>query len=35
MRCPFAVERCGVEVPVLERLGHAEVACHRAAELNS
>ena len=35
MRCPYAVERCRVDVPVLERLGNAEVACHRAAELNA
>ena len=33
-RCPHAVERCRVEVPVLEMLdgGHA-VACHRVREL--
>jgi dipeptide transport system ATP-binding protein len=35
MRCPYAVERCRVDVPVLERLGNAEVACHRATELNA
>jgi dipeptide transport system ATP-binding protein len=35
MRCPYAVERCRVDVPMLERLGNAEVACHRAAELNA
>jgi dipeptide transport system ATP-binding protein len=34
-RCPYAVDRCRVEVPVLETLGDAEVACHRAAELNT
>jgi peptide/nickel transport system ATP-binding protein len=33
-RCPFAVDRCGVERPALETGpgGHA-VRCHRAAEL--
>ena len=34
-RCPHAVERCRVEVPVLAPLGDAEVACHRASELNA
>ena len=34
-RCPYAVERCRVEVPVLATLGDAEVACHRAPELNA
>ncbi len=34
-RCPYAIDRCRVEVPVLEALGDAEVACHRAAELNA
>ena len=34
-RCPYAVERCRVDVPVLEALGDAQVACHRAAELNA
>ena len=33
-RCPFAVARCGVEVPVLEDLGAGHrVACHRVHEL--
>jgi len=33
-RCPFAVERCGVDVPVLEDLGGGQrVACHRVHEL--
>jgi dipeptide transport system ATP-binding protein len=33
-RCPFAVERCRVEVPALEALGGGQqVACHRVAEL--
>jgi dipeptide transport system ATP-binding protein len=35
LRCPYAVERCRVEVPVLQPLGDAQVACHRAVELNS
>jgi dipeptide transport system ATP-binding protein len=34
-RCPYAVERCRIEVPVLESLGGVQVACHRAAELNT
>jgi len=33
-RCPYAVDRCRTEVPALELLGDALVACHRAAELN-
>jgi dipeptide transport system ATP-binding protein len=32
-RCPYAIERCRVEVPALEQLGEVQVACHRAAEL--
>ena len=32
-RCPHAIERCAQEVPVLRRIGHSEVACHRAEEL--
>ncbi|HTX62521.1 MAG TPA: ABC transporter ATP-binding protein [Acidimicrobiales bacterium] len=32
-RCSFAEERCLVERPLLRRLGHARVACHRAEEL--
>ena len=35
LRCPHAVERCRVDVPVLAPLGDAEVACHRAKELNT
>jgi dipeptide transport system ATP-binding protein len=34
LRCPYAVERCRVDVPLLEPLGDAQVACHRAKELN-
>jgi len=33
-RCPFAIERCRVEVPPLERLGAVLIACHRAAEID-
>ncbi|HXX84608.1 MAG TPA: dipeptide ABC transporter ATP-binding protein [Casimicrobiaceae bacterium] len=33
-RCPYAVERCLSELPALQPLGDALVACHRAAELN-
>ena len=33
-RCPFAVERCRVEMPLLEALGDGQqVACHRVAEI--
>jgi oligopeptide/dipeptide ABC transporter ATP-binding protein len=32
-RCPYAIERCRVEVPPLEPLGEVLVACHRAAEI--
>jgi dipeptide transport system ATP-binding protein len=34
-RCPHAIPRCTLEVPVLAPLGLARVACHRAAELNA
>ncbi|HEY7945794.1 MAG TPA: dipeptide ABC transporter ATP-binding protein [Casimicrobiaceae bacterium] len=34
-RCPYALERCRVDVPALEPLGDAMVACHRAAEINA
>jgi dipeptide transport system ATP-binding protein len=34
LRCPYAVERCRVDVPVLEPFGDEQVACHRVAELN-
>jgi dipeptide transport system ATP-binding protein len=33
-RCPYAVERCRVEVPMLEPFDGALVACHRVAEIN-
>jgi dipeptide transport system ATP-binding protein len=33
-RCPYAVERCHVEVPMLEPFDGALVACHRVAEIN-
>jgi dipeptide transport system ATP-binding protein len=32
-RCPYAIERCRVEVPALRELGDTRVACHRAEEL--
>jgi oligopeptide transport system ATP-binding protein len=36
VRCPFAVERCRREVPVLENAGEARsVACHRWREIQS
>jgi dipeptide transport system ATP-binding protein len=34
-RCPYAIERCRVEVPLLEPFDGASVACHRVAEINS
>jgi dipeptide transport system ATP-binding protein len=33
-RCPHAIERCRIEVPVLAPLGRVQVSCLRAAELN-
>src|SRR5437660_1591674 len=33
-RCPYAIERCRVEVPVLDPFEGALVACHRVAEIN-
>ncbi|BBO60472.1 dipeptide ABC transporter ATP-binding protein [Mycoavidus sp. B2-EB] len=32
-RCPYAIERCRHEVPVLREVDHRQVACHRADEL--
>jgi len=32
-RCPYVIDRCRAEVPLLRPLGYAEVACHRAEEL--
>jgi dipeptide transport system ATP-binding protein len=34
-RCPYAIERCRVEVPLLEAFDGALVACHRVAEINA
>jgi dipeptide transport system ATP-binding protein len=34
-RCPYVIPRCISEVPELEPLGPARVACHRAKELNA
>jgi dipeptide transport system ATP-binding protein len=33
-RCPYAIERCRMEIPALLPLGKVRVACHRAAELS-
>jgi dipeptide transport system ATP-binding protein len=33
-RCPYAVERCRVEIPLLEPFDGELVACHRVAEIN-
>ncbi len=32
-RCPWAVDRCRVEVPLLRHVDGVDVACHRAEEL--
>jgi peptide/nickel transport system ATP-binding protein len=32
-RCPYAIERCAAEVPVLRPFGAALVACHRVEEV--
>lgn len=34
-RCPYAIERCRGEVPMLEPFDGALVACHRVAEINA
>ena len=31
-RCPFAIERCAIEVPPLRQIEQQHVACHRAEE---
>ena len=33
-RCPYAVDRCRIDPPVLRRVGDHAVRCHRAEELN-
>ncbi|QNM96218.1 peptide ABC transporter ATP-binding protein [Chitinimonas koreensis] len=33
-RCPYMIERCKAEVPVLRQVGDRQVACHRAEEIN-
>ena len=33
-RCPFAEDRCRVEVPELQQIGDRWVSCHRAEELD-
>jgi oligopeptide/dipeptide ABC transporter ATP-binding protein len=32
-RCPFAIERCALEVPLLREFEGSQVACHRAGEI--
>ncbi len=32
-RCPYAIERCRREVPILREVDQRQVACHRAEEL--
>ncbi|MDQ6917633.1 MAG: dipeptide ABC transporter ATP-binding protein [Pseudomonadota bacterium] len=34
-RCPYAIERCRIEAPLLESFDGALVACHRVAEINT
>ncbi len=34
-RCPYAIERCRIEVPTLEAFDGALVACHRVGEINT
>jgi dipeptide transport system ATP-binding protein len=34
-RCPYVIERCRVESPLLEAFDGALVACHRVAEINA
>ena len=34
-RCPFALERCRVDVPALQTFEGRLVACHRVAEINA
>lgn len=31
-RCPFAMDRCAVETPLLDTFGRQQAACHRAEE---
>ena len=31
-RCPYAVERCGAEIPLPQQIEGRDVACHRAGE---
>src|SRR6202020_2688468 len=31
-RCPYAIDRCAKEVPMLQLLDASKVACHRAEE---
>ena len=35
-RCPFAIERCAAERPLLQAVaGHGDVACHRVGEIGT
>ncbi|MDQ6620748.1 MAG: dipeptide ABC transporter ATP-binding protein [Pseudomonadota bacterium] len=33
-RCPHAIERCRLEVPILRRFNGGDVACHRAEDIH-
>jgi len=32
-RCPMAIQRCALEVPLMRQVGSSQVACHRAEEI--
>ncbi|WP_263142209.1 peptide ABC transporter ATP-binding protein [Pseudomonas sp. RIT-PI-AD] len=34
-RCPYATERCAVEIPLLRALDGRQVACHHAEQINA
>lgn len=33
-RCPFAIDRCASETPILQQVGNQQAACHRAEEID-
>jgi hypothetical protein len=33
-RCPYAIERCAQEEPLLRRIGGSFVACHLAEQIS-
>src|ERR1700689_4757649 len=34
-RCPMAIERCSLEIPLLRQVGDSLVSCHRAEEVSA